>query len=84
MPITRSGYGTRGTTTQRGYGYAHRLARREAHRLLAQLGSVPCARRCGKPVVIGQPFDLDHTDDRAGYLGISHASCNRAHRKNLS
>src|SRR5829696_472704 len=26
----------------------------------------------------GQALDLDHTDDRAGYLGFSHSTCNRA------
>jgi hypothetical protein len=26
----------------------------------------------------GQALDLDHTDDRAGYLGFSHRTCNRA------
>jgi hypothetical protein len=25
----------------------------------------------------GQALDLDHRDDRAGYLGMSHATCNR-------
>jgi hypothetical protein len=25
----------------------------------------------------GQALDLDHTDDRAGWLGMSHATCNR-------
>jgi hypothetical protein len=36
----------------------------------------PCPR-CGRPMLAGQALDLDHTDDRAGYLGISHAGCNR-------
>jgi hypothetical protein len=35
-----------------------------------------CAR-CGLPIAAGAEFDLDHTDDRAGYLGASHQACNR-------
>lgn len=35
--------------------------------------AIPCAR-CGHPV--GRDFHLDHTDDRTGYLGPSHPSCN--------
>jgi hypothetical protein len=33
--------------------------------------------RCGRPILVGQPVDLDHTDDRTTYLGWSHAACNR-------
>ncbi len=48
-------------------------------RLLAQLAvhpGAPCPR-CGQPMHPGQRLDLDHTDDRSGYLGLSHAACNR-------
>jgi hypothetical protein len=48
-------------------------------RLLAQLArspGQPCAR-CGLPMWPSQRLDLDHTDDRSGYLGLSHATCNR-------
>jgi hypothetical protein len=37
---------------------------------------VTCAR-CGEPIEPGDAFDLDHTDDRAGYLGASYQACNR-------
>jgi hypothetical protein len=39
------------------------------------LGQVDCAR-CHRRIRLGQPWHLDHTDDRTGYLGPSHAGCN--------
>jgi hypothetical protein len=35
----------------------------------------PCAR-CGAPMLDASDVHLDHTDDRRGYLGLSHAACN--------
>ena len=48
-------------------------------RLLAQLAARPGAPcpRCGQPMHTAQRLDLDHTDDRSGYLGLSHEACNR-------
>lgn len=37
----------------------------------------PCAR-CGKPMTRDQAIDLDHNDDGIGYIGFSHAVCNRS------
>jgi hypothetical protein len=37
----------------------------------------PCSR-CGLLMRPGQALDLDHRDDGAGWLGFSHAKCNRA------
>src|SRR5829696_2339513 len=34
--------------------------------------------RCGRPMLPGQPLDLDHRDDGNGYAGWSHAHCNRS------
>jgi hypothetical protein len=34
--------------------------------------------RCGRPILPGELWDLDHADDRAGYLGASHRRCNRS------
>lgn len=51
----------------------------EHHRIRAALLPYwigrPCVR-CG--LVMGDPSDmhLDHTDDRAGYIGFAHARCN--------
>jgi hypothetical protein len=63
------------TTTQRGYGYAHKKARREA--LDRLIDGLPCAR-CGRPMYRSQArvLDLDHTDDRRAYNGLAHRSCN--------
>lgn len=68
--------GTRGTTAARGYGPEHvRLRKRWAPPV--ERGEVRCAR-CGRWIQPGQLWDLDHRDDRQGYLGPSHRSCNRS------
>jgi hypothetical protein len=55
------------------YGGPHQATRRA---LLPDAYGRPCPR-CGLPMLPGQALDLDHTDDRAGYLGMSHSTCNR-------
>ncbi|MGQ0465503.1 MAG: hypothetical protein ACT4QG_09300 [Sporichthyaceae bacterium] len=55
------------------YGRAHQILR-EA--LVAKMNGKPCVR-CGHPLRTGDAVDLDHTDDRGGYLGLAHAACNR-------
>ena len=62
------------SATRRGYGVEHR--RRVAAEREQQYGK-PCVR-CGYPMVRGQVIQLDHTDDRSGYLGWSHQRCNVA------
>lgn len=66
----------RGTSSQRGYGAAHQ-ALREQWRSTVDAGFAVC-RRCGHPIRPGESWDLDHADDGSGYLGPSHARCNRA------
>lgn len=56
------------------YGPDHRALRRV---MLPNAWGTPCAR-CGRPMVYGEPLDLDHRDDGPGYLGMSHRSCNSA------
>lgn len=67
----------RPNSARRGYGSEHQRRRREF--LAAFSDGDPCAR-CGRPMRTGDPLDLDHTDDRTSYLGLSHAWCNRAKR----
>lgn len=64
----------RGSRHQRGYGSQHQQERKRWERTV-QLGQVDCAR-CGQRIRLGQEWHLDHTDDRTGYLGPSHAGCN--------
>ena len=64
----------------RGYTNAHVARRRQLEPLVAT-GTVNCCR-CNELIQPGQPWHLDHRDDRSGYLGPSHATCNlRAARR---
>jgi len=65
-------------TTARGYGAAHKKARKAG--LPAAYGKT-CSRygqdpKCPGVMRPGQRLELDHTDDRQGYRGFSHAACN--------
>jgi hypothetical protein len=57
------------------YGHKHRKLRRAVAMQVAA-GGVSCAR-CGGLIIRGDAWDLDHADDGDGYLGPSHARCNR-------
>jgi hypothetical protein len=57
----------------RGYGYEHQKMRKQF--ISAFRPGDPCVR-CGDPMLDPKELHLDHTDDRSGYLGLSHASCN--------
>lgn len=65
------------TTTERGYGYAHQQERARWQQLIdrAHLDGwgVDCVR-CGEAVT--GDWHLDHNEDRSGYLGPAHATCN--------
>ena len=72
---TREALG-RPSSTQRGYGSAHRRLRAQWAPTVAT-GTVRCWR-CGKPISAGQAWDLGHDDDnRDVYRGPEHADCNR-------
>lgn len=64
----------RGTRQQRGYDAAHDRLRGQ-WKPKVESGDVDCAR-CGRPILAGQAWALDHNDDRTAYLGPSHATCN--------
>lgn len=59
---------------QKDYGPKHQAER--LARLREFTPGDPCAR-CGDPMTGPlSTIHLDHTDDRTGYLGLSHAACN--------
>lgn len=62
------------STTSRGYGVAHKKER-ERWRPIVQAGEALCAR-CDEPIDPEEDWHLDHTQDRTGYIGVSHADCN--------
>jgi len=67
------------STSARGYGHVHQSLRKR-WTLKVATGTVLCAR-CGEPITPWDAWDLDHSDDRSGYLGPSHSRCNRATSK---
>jgi hypothetical protein len=64
----------RGTRQQRGYDQTHVKLRANWKRKVDRC-EVKCAR-CRQLILPGETWHLDHTDDRAGYLGPSHERCN--------
>jgi hypothetical protein len=55
---------------------AHKKLRKTWLARLAMNPGMPCVR-CGQPMWPGMPVELDHSDDRTFYLGLSHKACNR-------
>jgi hypothetical protein len=58
----------------RGYGTAHEYKRKAIEPAVITGQTVCC--RCGEPIKPSDEWHLDHSDDRSGYLGVSHAYCN--------
>jgi len=74
VPVTE--WPGRASPADRGYGHLHRAAR--LHALSIYQPDDPCAR-CGEALGTDTSrIHLDHTDDREGYLGLSHRRCNLA------
>jgi hypothetical protein len=70
---------SKGTTSQRGYGVAHRKLR-ERYEPLVRSGQAVCAR-CNNPIPADADWDLGHNDDdptHKTYNGPEHIGCNRA------
>lgn len=73
---TRAKDKARGTRQQRGYDRTHELER-ERWKPTVEAGLAYCSR-CDQQIRPGEPWALDHTDDRQGYRGPSHVGCNAA------
>lgn len=71
---TRQRDKARGTRQQRGYDAEHDRERAKWKAILDRR-PWPCGR-CPEQIMPGQLWHLDHTDDRAGYIGPSHDHCN--------
>lgn len=67
-------------TAARGYGGKHQRER-ERWRRRVEAGLIDChANVCvesSRWIAPGTPWDLGHTDDRKGYTGPEHSTCNR-------
>jgi len=76
-PACRERHRALDPTRRRRYSSQHQRAR-AAIAVAVEQGRANCAR-CGEPIRPGiDDWDLDHADgDGNGYLGASHASCNR-------
>ena len=68
-----------GKTGRRGYGNQHQKLRRQIAPKV-EAGGIICPK-CNQPIDPGTPWDLGHTDDRNGYTGPEHTSCNRGHAR---
>lgn len=70
-----------GGTTARGYGRAHQVEK-DKHRPTVDSGQALCTEPiCLMPdrwIKPGTAWDLSHDRLNGGYLGPSHATCNRA------
>jgi hypothetical protein len=64
-----------GVTTLRGYGSEHQKLRKLLEPVVLS-GQARCTR-CRRLIAPGTKWDLDHTEDRGGYLGPAHRRCNR-------
>lgn len=62
-------------TAERGYDARHQRER-EWWRPKVEAGLCDCPR-CNEWIRPGTPWDLGHTDDRTGWTGPEHMSCNR-------
>lgn len=63
-------------TAARGYGGSHQKERARWAVILRQRGQLSCARGCGRVIVPGDRWHLDHSDDRTHYIGPSCVRCN--------
>jgi hypothetical protein len=77
MPIIRHGYSDRRSQRRSEYDSPQHRKTRARLKPYVEAGLINCAR-CGQRINPREPWDLDHSDDRAMYLGASHARCNRA------